>query len=73
LVGGHLDRPLCDPEDPFCDRREPDDSLYTIDHFYSKLLKLPGTMRTSAGQIEAQRRADLMRRYLDDLRSEIIA
>jgi uncharacterized protein len=73
LVGGRLDRPLCDPEDPFCDRRDPDDSLYTIDHFYSKLLKLPGTMRTEAGRIEAQRRADLMRRYLDDLRSEIVA
>ena len=70
---GRLDRPLCDAEDPFCDRREPDDSLYTIDHFYTKLLRLPDTMRTASGRDEAQRRADLMRRYLDDLRSEISA
>jgi uncharacterized protein len=71
LVGGRLDRPLCDPDDPFCDDRPPDDSRYTIDHFYAKLLKLPATMQTEAGRAEAERRAALMRRYLDDLRSEI--
>lgn len=71
LVGGHLDRPLCDPDDPFCDERPPDDSRYTIDHFYAKLLKLPATMQTEAGRAEAERRAALMRRYLDDLRAEI--
>jgi uncharacterized protein len=72
LVGGKLNRPLCDHADPFCDDREPDDSLYTIDHFYTKLLKLPGTMQTQAGRAEAQRRADLMRDYLDQLRAEIL-
>jgi len=72
LVGGHLRRPLCDYADPFCDDRDPDDSLYTIDHFYAKLLKLPGTMQTEAGRSEAHRRADLMRDYLDNLRAEIL-
>ena len=72
LVGGRLDRPLCDPNDPFCDEREPDDARYTLDHFYAKLLKLPSTMQTEAGRAEAERRAALMRRYLDDLRGEII-
>jgi len=72
LVGGHLNRPLCDANDPFCDEREPDDSLYTIDHFYNKLFKLPDTMQTEAGRAEAHRRADLMREYLDHLRAEII-
>jgi len=71
LVGGRLDLPLCAAEDPFCDRRAPDDAQYTIDHFYAKLLKLPATMQTAAGRAEARRRATLMRRYLDDLRSEI--
>lgn len=71
LVGGHLRRPLCDHEDPFCDEREPDDSRYTIDHFYAKLLKLPGTMQTEAGREEAYRRAGLMQDYLDQLRTEI--
>jgi uncharacterized protein len=72
LVGGHLNRPLCDATDPFCDNRDPDDSLYTIDHFYNKLFKLPDTMQTEAGRAEAHRRADLMRSYLDDLRMEIL-
>jgi uncharacterized protein len=71
LVGGHLKRPLCDSADPFCDSREPDDSLYTIDHFYTKLFKLPDTMQTEAGRNEAHRRAVLMQDYLDNLRSEI--
>lgn len=72
LVGGHLGRPLFDPEDPFCEQRRPDDGRYTIDHFYAKLLKLPATMQTAAGRAEAERRAALMRRYLEDLRREIV-
>jgi len=72
LVGGRLDRPLCAMDDPFCEQRTPDDALYTLDHFYAKLLKLPATMQTAAGRAEAERRAALMRRYLDDLRAEIL-
>ena len=71
LVGGRLNRPICDNEDPFCDGRDPDDGQFTIDHFYAKLFKLPETMKTDAGRQEAESRADLMRRYLDDLRKEI--
>jgi uncharacterized protein len=71
LVGGHLNRPLVDALDPFCDSREPDDSRFTIDHFYAKLFKLPDTMQTGAGRKEAHRRAALMREYLDNLRAEI--
>jgi len=72
LVGGRLDRPLCDADDPFCERRSPDDALYTLDHFYTKLLKLPATMQTAAGRAEAERRAGLMQEYLDALRAEIL-
>jgi len=71
LVGGRLDRPLCAPDDPFCGERTPDDARYTIDHFYAKLLKLPAGMQTAAGRAEAERRAAVMRRFLDDLRAEI--
>jgi uncharacterized protein len=72
LVGGHLGLALCEHSDPFCDRREPDDSRYTIDHFYAKLFKLPDTMQTEAGRLEARRRARLMEAYLDQLRAEIL-
>ena len=70
-MGGRLNRPLCSHEDPFCDNREADDSLFTIDHFYAKLLKLPATMQTEAGRTEAERRANLMREYLHNLRFEM--
>lgn len=72
LVGGRLKRPLFSSTDPFCDERAPDDAHYTIDHFYAKLFKLPETMKTQAGKKEAQRRADLMQHYLDELRQEIV-
>jgi uncharacterized protein len=71
IVGGRLDRPLLDPGDPFCDERPPDDTRYTIDHFYSKLLTLAGTMQTASGRTEAERRSARMRAWLDDLRTEI--
>jgi len=71
LVGGRLGRNLASPDDPFCDSREPDDSLYTVDHFYAKLLKLPATMQTAAGREVAEQRAQVMRDYLDTLRAEL--
>jgi len=49
LVGGRLNLQMFNHDDPFCDEREPDDSRYTVDHFYAKLFKLPETMKTEAG------------------------
>jgi uncharacterized protein len=71
LVGGKLNRPLFQLDDPFCEKREPDDSRYTIDHFYNKLFKLPAMMQTRAGKAEAERRVDIMRTYLNELAMEI--
>jgi uncharacterized protein len=71
LVGGRLGRPLFEIDDPFCDQREPDDSRYTLDHFYAKLLTLPATMQTRGGREMAESRATVMRDYLDTLRSEL--
>lgn len=72
VVGGKFGLPLFNPDDPFCENREPDERAWTIDHFYTKLFKLPATMQTEAGRQEAERRADLMRRYLRDLGEEIL-
>ncbi len=71
LTGGTMRTPLYDPDDPFCDRREPDDRSYTLDHFYCKLFKLPGTMQTAAGREEARRRVDYMQGFLAELAGEI--
>lgn len=71
MLGGQLGRVLYDPDDPFAERRVPSDRTSTIDHFYTKLLSLAGTMQTAAGRQEASRRTDYMRAYLAELRREI--
>jgi uncharacterized protein len=70
-VGGALDQTLYNPDDPFCDDRDPDDDTYTLDHFYAKLLRLPDTMQTEAGRAEAEQRAAFLQTYLDQLRDEL--
>jgi uncharacterized protein len=71
LTGGTLQRPLYDPADPFADNRTADDGLYTLDHFYCKLLGLAETMKTDAGKAEAVERTVYMRGFLAQLRAEI--
>lgn len=71
MLGGELGRPLYLPDDPFAERRPPDDHAACVDHFYTKLLTLAATMQTAAGRAEAERRTIYMRGYLAQLRSEI--
>ena len=59
------------PADPFGNEHMPDDTLYLLDHFYTKLLKLAETMTTQTGRELAQRRTDFMRQYLDEFRQEL--
>ncbi len=71
MVGGDLGTTLYNPDDPFCETRAPDDTTYSLDHFYAKLFRLPDTMNTPAGREEAERRVQFMQSYLDQLASEI--
>lgn len=58
-------------EDPWAADRELDDARYSVDHFYKKLLRLPATMCTEAGRIEAERRAAFLRAFLVQLGVEL--
>lgn len=71
LTGGSMGTPLYDPADPFARNREANDRLYTIDHFYCKLLGLADTMKTGAGRSEALRRTEYMKVFLQRLGEEI--
>jgi uncharacterized protein len=71
LIGGKLGRPLYDPNDHFCEYRSPDDSVYTIDHFYEKLFKLPDQLHTNAAKKIAVHRIEFMKSYLNQLKEEI--
>jgi uncharacterized protein len=70
-VGAALGRPVYEPVDPFCRIRTPDDRGASVDHFYTKLLKLAGTMQTAAGRREAERRTGFLKSFLAQLESEI--
>ncbi len=60
-----------DTEDPWARERPLDDRRFSVDHFFTKLLRLPATMNTAAGRAEAERRADLMRAFLLQLGDEL--
>lgn len=64
-------RPFYEPDDPFCERRAPDDKLWGIDHVYKKLLKLRDGMNTATGRAMAGRRNEVIERFMDDLRAEL--
>ena len=71
MLGGALGRPLYAADDPFCAVRVPDDRASAVDHFYTKLLKLEGTMQTASGRREARARTEFLQSFLDQLRREI--
>ena len=70
-VSANFNVPLYTKDDPFCEYREPDDKKQTIDHFYTKLLKLESMMQTTAGKREAQRRTEFMKSFLTQLSTEV--
>lgn len=72
LVGGSIGRPMYHPQDPFCLTREPNDKEWNLDHFYRKLLKLEEGMHTATGRELGRERTDVMKKYLEDLRGEIL-
>jgi len=71
MTGGKMDCTLYNENDPFCQHREPQDRQWTVDHFYSKLLKLNTGFHTQAAKDEAQNRHDYMLNFLKQLETEI--
>jgi uncharacterized protein len=71
MLGGALGRPLYAAADPFCARRAPDDRTATVDHFYTKLLQLEGSMQTASGRREARARTEFLKKFLAELEREI--
>jgi uncharacterized protein len=72
VVGGQLARPIYDIFDPFSEHRELNDSLFTIDHFQKKLLRIAETLKTPAAQQEGKRRAEFIRQFLKELKYDLM-
>jgi uncharacterized protein len=71
-VGGSKMRRFYNSDDPFCrTARKPEDTKWTLDHFYAKLLKLEGTMHTASAKKMAHERTRFMRAFLAQLEKEI--
>lgn len=70
-TGGLLGRPFYNPNDPFCTQRNPDDSTWTVDHFFEKLLKLESLMNTKSAKVEAKKRTKILKEFLTQLKGEI--
>lgn len=70
MLGGQMGSRLFHPGDPWGEHRPLTDDCISVDHFFAKLLKLPHTMRTEAGRIEALRRAQLLKQFLVELARE---
>ena len=73
-TAGAMGSALVHPDDPVPTvppARTLDDRRFATDHFFTKLLGLPATMRTAAGRAEAERRAETVRQFLGELRREV--
>ncbi len=70
-VGGSEKRPFYNNEDPFCKTRTPEDKIWTLDHFYKKLLKLESLMNTNSAKIEAKKRTKVLKTFLSELKKEL--
>jgi len=70
-VGGELNNPMYHPDDPFAESREPDDSKWTVDHFYAKLFRLPDLLNTEVAKKIAAERVEYMKSFLNQMSEEI--
>ncbi|MEK6628584.1 MAG: HD domain-containing protein, partial [Bdellovibrionota bacterium] len=69
--GCRLGASYYDPAEPIAHERCLNDKAYTIDHFFTKLYKLPDLMNTEAAKIEAKERVYFMRSFLNQLTKEV--
>lgn len=72
--GGHMNRPLFDPEKPPTLHQDKDaykhDKGTTLNHFHEKLLLLKDRMNTETGKQIAQQRHDFIRQYIEQFLHE---
>ena len=70
-VSGALGAALFDADDPFAVTRALDDKAFALDHFQTKLLRLPDTMQTARGRKLARHNADFLIQFMAKLSAEL--
>lgn len=71
IVAGKLNRSIYSEDDPFCETRNPNDTQFSIDHFFIKLFKTAQTLQTESARMEGATRVNRMKEYLGWLALEI--
>lgn len=69
-TAGRLGGDIYNGDQPF-GALELDDRRFAVDHFYLKLLNLPSTMKTECGRELAMKRANVLQKFLENLKDEI--
>ncbi|MCL4380933.1 HD domain-containing protein [Candidatus Marsarchaeota archaeon] len=57
--------------DPFCRKRTPNEKIYAIDHFYSRLLVADTRLNTKTAKMMASRKKRFLLEFLKELGSEL--
>lgn len=70
MTAGATGAELYHLDEPVAATRVLDDRQYAIDHFFKKLLLLPGQMQTESGRKMAEQRAEFLGDFLQRLASE---
>lgn len=70
-IAGSMGQALWNELDPFALRREVNDKLFALDHFQSKLLRLPCSMNTAKGRDLANDKCNYLIDFLGTLSEEL--
>lgn len=68
---GSMGRQFYNKADPFCETRNPNDSRFALDLFFSRLLKVQSRLYTKTAQRIAKRRTLFLKRFLDSLKKDL--
>ncbi|CDH06044.1 conserved hypothetical protein [Xenorhabdus bovienii str. oregonense] len=70
-IAGRMGSALYNFHDPLAKHREYNDSAYTLDHFYTKILKIESGFQTETGRQMARERTERMEHFLEAFLNEI--
>jgi uncharacterized protein len=68
---GKMNRVFYDVDDPFGEHRDLDDMKYSIDLFYTRLLKIKDRIKTKTAKKIAERRTVFLTKFLEEFRDEL--
>ena len=69
--GGQMKIKFYNEQDPFCENRQPEAFIYSLDLFYERLLKVGQMKHTKKAKQLAKNRTDFLRHFFHELKVEL--